>query len=112
MFPPPPPPPPPKLHIINIIIHSNFILIPYWSEHTPVNSECLADAGISVEYCELLDGYVQKKLLDTDDVTDLKAYKNCKFYHTLLASQYDCFDCIIKQFLDLVCAYTCTCIYL
>lgn len=96
---------PPKLHIINIILHSNFILIPYWSEHTPVNSKCLAAAGIS-EYCELLDGYVQKNiLLDTDDVTDLKVHKNCKFCHTLRASQYDYFDCIIKQLLDLACAY-------
>ena len=34
---------------------------------------------ISVEYCELLDGGVQKKKLDADDVTTSKRAKITKF---------------------------------
>ena len=43
-------------------IHSNFILVPYWSTY-------------SVEYCELFDGNVQEKLLYAHDITTSKRVK-------------------------------------
>ena len=103
----------------SFIIHSNFILVSYWSTFTGYFSMSGNRDIIFAEYCELFDGAVQKKIIGRWWRNYLKAAKITKqqkwpatvwkvtatvwkgvFLQQSFSCIYRSFECIIKQLLD------------